>query len=58
MAKPLTKYSKRNYWRRKKYMFYKAIKNYHYVKLQITDLVEYSGNKIIFISNNGNYANI
>ena len=39
-------------------MFYKAIKNYHYVKLSISDLVEYSGNKILFLSNNGSYATI
>lgn len=51
-------YNKYNYWKRRKYMFYKAIRNYHYVKLSVTDLVEYSGNKIIFISNNGNSAKI
>lgn len=54
----LKSYKKNNYWQRRKYMFYKAIRNYHYVKLQVTDLVEYSGNKIIFISNNGSEAKI
>ena len=32
-------------------MFYKAIKNYHYVKLSVTDLIEYTGTKITFLSN-------
>lgn len=58
MVKTITKYNRRNYWKRRKYMFYKAVRNYHYVKLSNTDLVEYSGAKIYFNSNNGNYANI
>ena len=39
-------------------MFYKAIKNYHYVKLSISDLIEYSGSSIKFLSNNGDHAAI
>lgn len=59
MAKTgLKSYKKNNYWQRRKAMFYKAIRNYHYVKLQITDLVEYAGSKIYFVSNNGNEAKI
>ena len=50
--------ARRRYWRRNGYSFYKAVKNYHYVKLSISDLVEYTGNKITFLSNNGNVASI
>lgn len=44
--------NKKNYWRRRKYAFYKAISNFHYAKLSCSDIVEYSGNKINFLSNN------
>ena len=47
----LKSYKKNNYWQRRKYMFYKAIRNYHYVKLSVTDLVEYTGSTIKFLSN-------
>lgn len=48
----LKSYKKNNYWQRRKAMFYKAIRNYHYVKLSVTNLIEYTGNKINFLSNN------
>lgn len=51
-------YRKRNYWKRRKYVFYKAIKNFHYAKLQVTDLIEYSGNKLNFLSNNDSQMKI
>ena len=49
---------KKNYWRRRKYAFYKAIRNFHYAKLQVSNLVEYSGTKFNFLSNNDNNMKI
>lgn len=54
----ITSYRKKNYWRRRKYIFYKAIRNFHYVKLSVTDLIEYTGNKLNFLSNNDTHMKV
>ena len=41
-----------------RFRFYKAISNYHHVKLSTSDIVEYSGSTIKFVANNGNFVPI
>lgn len=50
--------ARRRYWRRNAYSFLKAIRTYHYVKLSVTDMIEYAGSTIKFASNNGSYASV
>lgn len=45
------------YWRRRKYMFYKSVKNFHYAKLSFATTVEYT-NTIKFAVNNSNQIKI
>lgn len=47
--------TRRNYWRNRKAIFYKSIKNYHYAKLSFATTVEYTGGSMKFSINNGNY---
>ena len=53
MVKAVTR--KNNYWKGRKVLFYKSIKNYHYAKLSFATTVEYAGSSMKFTVNNGNY---
>lgn len=50
-----TAMTKRNYWKARKAIFYKSIKNFHYAKLSFATTVEYQGGSMKFTVNNGNY---